>query len=230
MNREPDGNHTMDLQRRELILGTVFGCVAGAAWARLPTKQLNLLGNDKLESVVPKSFGGWNFAAASGLVIPPEDQLSDSLYSQLLTRVYSDGKNAPVMLLAAHSAGQTGILQVHRPEVCYSASGFTLSQVTPGPILLGNRTLPAIRLGASTEEFDEHIIYWTRVGRDLPANWTEQRLSTAGQNLRGLIPDAILVRVSMRSADQAGSYALLEDFVRSMMSAISPDRRSVFIA
>ena len=230
MSKIADEKGRAILGRRELVLGAMFGGIAGVAWARLPTEQLNLLGSDKLENLVPKSFGGWDFAAASGLVVPPEDQLSDSLYSQLLTRVYSDGKNAPVMLLAAHSGGQTGILQVHRPEVCYSASGFTLSEVTRGPILLGNRALPALRLEASTEGFDEHIIYWTRVGRDLPANWTEQRLSTARQNLRGLVPDAILVRISMRSSDRAGSYVLLEDFVRSMIAAVSPDRRSVFIA
>ena len=230
MSKIADEKSRAILGRRELVLGAMFGGIAGVAWARLPTEQLNLLGSDKLEDLVPKRFGGWDFAAASGLVIPPEDQLSDSLYSQLLTRVYSDGKNASVMLLAAHSGGQTGILQVHRPEVCYSASGFTVSEATEGPILLGNRTLPALRLGASAGGFDEHIIYWTRVGRDLPVNWTEQRLSTARQNLRGLVPDAILVRISMRSPDRAGSYALLENFVRSMIVAVSPGRRSVFIA
>jgi EpsI family protein len=230
MSKIADKEGMTTLGRRELILGAMFGGMAGVAWARRPAKQLNLLESDKLENLVPKSFGGWDFAAASGLIVPPEDQLSDALYSQLLTRVYSDGKNAPVMLLAAHSKEQTGVLQVHRPEVCYSASGFTLSEVTEGPILLGKRTLPALRLAATSEGFEEHIIYWTRVGRDLPVNWTEQRLSTARQNLSGLVPDAILVRVSMRSPDRAGSYALLEDFVRSMITAVPADRRSVFIA
>ena len=84
----------------------------------------------KLDDLVPKTIGPWKFVAASGLVVPPEDQLSRTLYSQLLTRVYSDGENPPMMLLIAQSASQTGILQVHRPESCYPASGYQISPVT----------------------------------------------------------------------------------------------------
>jgi len=104
-----------EVDRRKLLLGLLFGSAAAIAAWRQPTKRLDYLGPEKLDDLIPKAVGPWKFVAASGLVIPPEDQLSRTLYSQLLTRVYSDGENSPVMLLIAQSAGQTGILQVHRP-------------------------------------------------------------------------------------------------------------------
>ena len=228
MTRAQGTSPEINLNRRALILGTVFSSVAGVAWARRPTEQLNFLGRDKLENVVPKTIGPWKFVTASGLVVPPSDQLSQLIYSQLLTRVYSDGVSSPIMLLTAYSAGETGILQIHRPEVCYQAGGFTLSALTSNPINLGNRTLPTNRMDASSGGIDEHIVYWTRVGRELPASWAEQRLSIAKQNLLGLIPDAILVRVSMRGPDRLGSYAQLENFIRELIAAVPAARRSVF--
>ena len=230
MALSPETFSEVSLDRRGLILGTMFGCAAGVAWAREPTKHLDFLGAQKLKDIVPKSIGPWQYITASGLVLPPEDQLSSLLYSQMLTRVYSDGVNSPIMLLAAHSAGQIGILQIHRPEICYQAGGFVLSGFAPSPIAVGNRKILANRLDASAEGVDEHIIYWTRVGRDLPSSWAEQRLSTAKQNLMGMIPDAILVRVSTRSPDGKSSYEQLQSFVRALITAMSPAGRSVFIA
>jgi len=113
--------------RRKLLLGLLFCSAAGVAVWRTPRKHIDLLGRQKLDDLVPKNIASWKFVAASGLVIPPEDQLSRLLYSQLLTRVYSDGVNPPVMLLIAQSGSQTGVLQVHRPETCYTAGGFTIT-------------------------------------------------------------------------------------------------------
>ncbi len=93
----------------------------------MPNKRVDLLGNQKLETVLPEKFGRWTYVSSSGLVVPPEDQMVRALYSQLVTRVYSDGDGSQIMLLVAQSASQTGILQIHRPEICYTAGGYALS-------------------------------------------------------------------------------------------------------
>jgi len=103
------------VDRRKMLIGLLFCSAAGAAAWLQPRKHLDYLGRAKLEDLVPKSIGRWNFVAASGLVVPPADQLRDAIYSQLLTRVYAYEGGVPVMLLNAQSATQTGILQVHRP-------------------------------------------------------------------------------------------------------------------
>jgi EpsI family protein len=151
------------------------------------------------------------------------------LYSQLLTRVYSDGDNPPVMLLIAQSGNQTGVLQVHRPETCYTAGGFTISSLAPHAIPLGSSILRANSMEATAEGSTEHVIYWTRVGDRIPSSWKDQKIAVAEQNLRGIIPDAILVRVSTISADPAGARATLDAFTRMLIGSIPPARRSVFI-
>ena len=175
-------------------------------------------------------FVPWQFVAASGLVIPPNDQLATATYSQMLTRVYWDGQKSAVMLLVAQSGSQTGFLQIHRPETCYTASGFQISPVRRHDIPLGNGMLPTNSMDATAEGRTEHVVYWTRVGDRLPSTWTEQKLAVAEQNLRGVVPDAILVRASIVSDDPAAASASLDSFIRAMIESIPPSQRAVFVA
>lgn len=225
-----DPSGAPEIDRRKVLLGLLFGSAAAIAAWRQPRTRLDYLGRQKLDDLVPKTIGPWKFVAASGLIVPPEDQLSRALYSQLLTRVYSDGENPPVMLLIAQSAGQTGILQVHRPETCYPASGFQISPVSKRDIPIGSISLPANMLSATNEGVTEHIIYWTRVGDRIPATWREQKLDTAEENLRGIIPDAVLVRISTVNNDADAARMILDSFTRSLIGSVAPARRSVLIA
>ena len=217
------------IDRRKLLLGLLFASAAGLAAWRQPSKHLDYLGKAKLDDIVPKTIGPWKFVAASGLVVPPEDQMLRTLYSQLLTRVYDDGINSPVMLLMAQSGSQTGVLQVHRPETCYTAGGYQISPVSPHPIRLASEVLPANSMDATFEGLTEHVIYWTRVGNRVPASWSQQKLAVAEQNLRGIIPDAILVRVSTVSPDGPSARASLDAFTRAMLASVPPQHRSVLI-
>lgn len=225
-----NGSPVHRVDRRKLLLGLLFGSAAAFAQWRLPRKHLDYLGSEKLDDVVPKTIGRWKFVAVSGLVVPPEDQLSRTLYTQLLTRVYWDNQNEPVMLLIAQSAGQSGILQVHRPETCYPASGYRISAVTEHDIPLGSRSVPANTLSADNEGRTEHIVYWVRVGDRISASWKQQKLDVAEENLRGIIPDAILVRISTVNNDAATAHATLDAFAQALIGSVAPSRRSVFIA
>jgi EpsI family protein len=161
--------------------------------------------------------------------VPPEDELENTLYSNMLTRVYSDGQSPPVMLLLAQNGSQTGFLQVHRPEICYTAGGYQISAVTPHPISLGWTVVRANRMDATAGGATEHVIYWTRVGNQIPSSWTAQKWAVAEQNLMGVIPDAILVRISTVSADATAALSTIDEFVRALLSSVQPAMRSVFI-
>jgi EpsI family protein len=217
------------IDRRKLMLGLLFGSAVAIAAFRAPTKRLDHLGNQKLDDLVPKKIGSWSFVANSGLVVPPNDPLLNALYSQQLTRVYSDGQNPPLMLLMAQSGSQTGFLQVHRPDFCYTASGYRISAVSPHPIRLGSAILPASMMDATTGGSPEHVVFWTRIGDRIPGSWTAQKVAVAEQNLRGIIPDAILIRISMISQDGNAARAAIDAFVRAMLESIPPERRSVFV-
>lgn len=217
------------VDRRKFLLGLLFCSAAGVAAWRQPTRHLDYLGHAKLDDIIPPVIGPWKFQTASGLVVPPEDQMSRVLYSNLLTRVYEDGENPPVMLLVAQSGSQTGILQIHRPETCYPASGYHISPVTPQPIQVGSMTVPANAMDATVDGLTEHVLYWTRIGDAMPANWAQQRLVTAAQNLKGTLPDAILVRVSTVRPDSDGARAALERFIKALIASVPANRRPIFI-
>ena len=217
------------VDRRKVLVGLLFCSAAGLAAWRQPAKHVDYLGKQKLEDVVPKTLGPWNFVAASGLVVPPEDQLSQAIYSQLLTRVYSDG-NSQIMLLIAQSGSQTGVLQIHRPEICYAANGFRIAELSPRHIQLPGSLLTASSLGATADDRTEYITYWTRVGDRMPLSWKQQRWAVAEQNIRGVLPDAILIRVSMVSNDGQAATATIDSFIRDFIGAIPANRRAIFIA
>ena len=229
---KPQHDHIDDagIDRRKMLAGILFCSAAGVAAWREPYKRLDYLGRNKLEDVVPKTIGRWKFETASGLVVPPEDQLADALYSQVLTRVYWDGQNPAIMLLMAQAGSQTGFLQVHRPETCYTAGGYEITPLAPHPIPIGQKVIRANTIDATSGGPIEHVVYWTRVGDQMPQTWREQKLSVAEQNLKGIIPDAILVRISMVSPDGAAARATINEFVRTLIASVPASTRLVFIA
>ena len=229
MSAEFPPDRTRLLSRREVVAGLAMLSAAGIAAARKPDIKLNYLGNHKLEKILPTMIGRWKFVTTSGLVVPPADQQLLTLYSQLLTRVYYDG-STQIMLLIAYSASETGFIQVHRPEFCYTAAGFALSdfarhgvQVSPERSIQVN-TMTAMRDGGG-----EKLLYWVRIGEHIPLSWAEQKIVFAEDNLRRLIPDAALLRVSTPIGDEAKSMANIDNFVRAMLEEIAPPLRRVLI-
>ena len=218
------------LTRRKFALGLAFAGAAGVAAARQPNVRIDYLGKHKLDRVVPEKIGRWSFVSSSGLVVPPEDQLSRALYSQLLTRVYSADDGSTMMLLVAQSGSQTGILQIHRPEICYNAGGYALSQVEPHQVRLPWGTIPTMTMAAQNDTRIERLAYWTRIGNHMPTNWKQQRLAVAMDNLNRRIPDAVMVRVSTLSADKDTALTSIDEFIGEMLASVKPELRRVFIA
>jgi EpsI family protein len=203
---------------------------AGVAAARKPDIELNYLGNRKLDEILPSQIGRWKFVSTSGLIVPPKDQLALALYSQLLTRVYYDG-NTPIMLLVAYSATQNGFLQVHRPEFCYTAAGFGLSDFAPHDVRLdAAKTIRVNTLSATRDGGGEKLLYWVRIGKHIPLSWARQKLVFAEDNLQRLIPDSALIRVSTPLGSEGASMANLDEFVREMVAATPAPLRSVLVA
>ena len=217
--------------RRELLIGSLLVAAAGATFARMPNRPLNYLGNNKLELIVPKTIGRWKFVSSSGLVVPTEDQLALTLYSQQLTRVYWDGVGAPIMLLIAAGNDQTGFLQVHRPEICYAAAGYALAEIQPQRLAVGDgRQIIANKLVAQRGGQSEWLLYWTRVGTQIPSSWARQRLAIAVDNLHQIIPDAMLIRTSTIMQDGDEAERILSEFAQAMIASVPPQLRRAFVA
>lgn len=229
MKPDPAPGQSVLIDRRKFALGLAFAAAAGVAAARQPTERIDYLGKRKLEDLIPLQVGDWKFMTASGLVVPPEDQLARLLYTQQLTRVYSDGDKFPVMMLIAQSAQQTGLLQVHRPEVCYPVGGFALTPVIERSIDLGGRNFTLNALGATKDGRTEHILYWTRIADQVPLGWAQQRWAVARENLLGRVPDAALVRLSSLEPNQELAFAQLSGFIRTLLAGLDDSSRRVLI-
>lgn len=201
--------------RRQFLIGASCLTAATIAFVRKPRKADAFMGSAKLENLVPTKFAGWEFITASGLVLPPQDQLQSKIYHQLLTRVYKRDDGQTIMLLIAYGGSQDGVVQIHRPEICYPASGYSLSTVTDHVARLAPHVLiPSRFIIADSPTRKEQIIYWTRLGTDFPRRWSEQRLSVFEQNLAGIIPDGVLVRISTDDPD--ASPAILDKFAADL--------------
>ena len=137
------------------------------------------------------------------------------------------------MLLIAYSGAQDGTIQIHRPEVCYPASGFRLTRNEPhqiplaGPSIIGAGAIPAREIIAETESRREQLVYWTRLGDHFPTRWIEQRLAVTAENFAGIVPDGVLVRIS--SVGDGNQFAVLDDFARALVAGVGPRMRQVLL-
>lgn len=216
--------------RRDLLVGGATLAAAGVAYARMPRNPLMLIGKDQLDKIIPLKVDDWGFDTTSGLVLPPPDQLARLLYDQQVARSYNAPDQLPVMLLLAYGDSQGGMLQIHRPEICYPASGFHLTetQVTSIP-LGGGKAVAARSFTANSDTRVEQVLYWTRIGELVPTSWWGQRLAVVRANLHGQIPDGLLVRLSTVSSDADQAQATLKKFARAMIETMPLAHRRMLI-
>ena len=218
------------LSRRKMMIGMALAGTVALSELYVPKRSMPRLTDKSFTAMFPTRIGPWTYLTASGLILPPEDQLSRTLYEQLLTRTYADGDADPVMMVLAYSSIQEGRLQVHRPEVCYPASGFAILDNEPSTIPIDDQfTLPARFLIADRGARREFILYWTRVGPDVPTRWFDQRLMMAKANLKGYIPDGMLARVSVVGNDRDAAMKTLQDFVRTLVGSVDRQARTLLI-
>ncbi len=221
----------MNVSRRHLLMGGALLATAALALAREPKVVFGEMAKGTLDKLIAPRIDKWTFATQSGLVLPPADPLKDSLYNDILTRVYT-ADNAPVIMLCiAYSNSQNGMLQLHRPEVCYPASGYRLSETKILGIPVGAaQPIPGHYFSAEGTSRSEQVLYWTRIGSEMPTHWIDQRAAVMRANLRRIIPDGILVRVSSPMADSEATLPHLEAFIKAMVAGLNPQAYKLLVS
>lgn len=218
------------VSRRNFVTGAALLAASGIAFARQPKVVRPRLPSDAVDKMIPKQIGNWAFETSSGLVLPPSDAMSDRLYDEIVTRVYVQENREPIMLLVAYSNLQDGMLQVHRPETCYPVGGFKLSdsQIVNVPVL-PSVDIPSRYFSAENVARTEQVLYWTRIGGLFPERWFSQRWAVVDANLRGEIPDGILVRFSTVEPDATVALAHLKEFAAEVVKSLTPKGRQLFV-
>ena len=216
------------IARRDLLIGAACLVGAGVAYELKPRRKVSLQGAAKLEQFVPRTFGEWTSRDVSDLVAPTTpDSLMAKLYEETVGRVYTHGSShAEIMMLLAHGDTQSNDLQLHRPEVCYPAFGYAITNSQPIQLPLpGNVNLPARRLVASAPERQENIIYWSRLGEHFPINGEQQRLDRLSTAMHGFVADGLLARFSMLSADPRQAFNTTVGFIGDLVRTVPADKR-----
>ena len=135
------------------------------------------------------------------------------------------------MLLVAYGESQSDRLQLHHPEVCYTAQGFRVSRAKSVKLDYSPSEPPLKlkRLVAQREDRIEPITYWMRIGYDNSnSNWTRQVLKL-GYGLRGWVPDGALFRVSTIGISPEQSFKIQDKFIRDLMNAVDPRTRESMV-
>jgi EpsI family protein len=211
-----------------LILGLLM--VLSSILTKIMTPSVDMSNQQNsinLEALVPGEFNDWKIdkTIAHLLINPDERRTIDKLYSQTLSRTYINKQGEQVMLSIAYGEDQRRDLQVHRPEYCYQAQGFTIGQMTKTFVDTTIGRIPVMRLIATQGARNEPITYWIRIGDSLTRGWLEQKATTFGYRLTGKVPDGLLFRISTISNDEQDSYRIQQSFLTSLLQSVRSEDR-----
>lgn len=214
---------------RNLILMVLMLAASGMAVALKPTKKIADQGPKiELETLIPKSFGEWRqeLATSVQVVDPQQKEMIDKIYNQTLSRTYVSTQGYRIMLSLAYGGDQSDAMQLHKPEVCYPAQGFTLHEKHADTLNLGTGSIPISRVSTSLGNRNEPITYWITIGdKVVKGGGIQKKLVEMSHGLSGNIPDGMLIRVSSIDPDKARAYQMHDRFSNQMLEALAPEAR-----
>lgn len=216
--------------RNSFLMGLMI-VAAGLAYAMTPRIRLaDESAPIHLESMVPAKFGDWTLLPSGSAIVvdPGRQQLIDRIYSESLSRVYVNSHNYAIMLSIAYGRDQRDEDELHQPEVCYPAQGFTVLDSAPTKLQMAGQSVPAMRLNTQGPR-PEPLTYWTVIGQRNYRGGTAKKFAEMSYGLRGTIPDGMLVRISSVDPKPDKAYAAQAQFAADFASALPDSVRARFL-
>lgn len=222
------GDERRRISRRSVAVGLGLASTAAVAAALTPRHREQLLGSKRIDRVIPARAGPWQAVSGGQLILPDSPQHTD-VYDQVYAQEYVAPRGLPnVMLVVAYGAAQSGLMKVHRPEVCYAGSGFRISNDKSVELPLRQQgSIPARTFLATRDDRIEQVLYWIRISNQFPQTLYEQRLIMVERGLRGTIPDGVLVRFSVLGDDLKTGAAAMEHFAQTLVLSANPAGRAL---
>jgi EpsI family protein len=218
------------VSRRSLLVGGGLALTAVAAAAATPRRHEQMLGRTRLQDVITAQVGPWSSRVNGSLILPDDADQPHDFYDQVFSRSYVAQGLPVIMLVIAYGAAQSGMMKVHRPEVCYASAGFSIHDLRPADVPQG--AAPAITgqsFLAQRQDRVEQVLYWTRISDSFPRNLTAQRLVMLERGLHGVIPDGVLVRISTLGNSLASGHGAMEAFAQNLIVSASPLGKSILL-
>lgn len=214
-------------RRSVLIAGSMVTVAAAVTAARHALADGQKASPPQLVRIVPREFAGWRELNTPATVVSAQTQeMLQSIYNEILARVYAAADGYQVMLSIAYGGDQRGVLRAHKPEVCYPAQGFKLLDSADTVLATAHGPIPARTLRTVLGPRNEPVMYWfASAGRTSASAW-EQRLQSLRLTLTGQVPDGLLFRVSSIDADAQRAWQRQGDFVRALLGACTASARA----
>ena len=219
----------MNMSRKFIVLLALMLAASVIAMLLRPTQRISEAGeNINLETMIPKKFGEWNAVEnpTNQIVNPEQQKKIESLYTQILSRVYVNKVGEAIMLSIAYGEDQSDSKQLHYPEVCYPAQGFQITSSQQGDLSTQFGNIRVLRLHAEMGSRSEPLTYWSTVGNKVVRGSKEIKLQQLSYGFKGEIPDGLLFRVSSITEDKNEGYALQQRFVQSLIAGMTPSNRT----
>lgn len=222
--------HKLRLMGAVLLAGAMLTATY-LAWLYTPRDYLaNVRSEVNLEGMLPKQFGEWQIdGSITPLVVDPSQlELIDRIYSQTVSRTYRNAQGHRVMLTMAYGKDQSESLQLHTPEFCYPAVGYSVSPSVHETMPLNFKAAhPVVKLVATRQERIEPITYWVTMGDYVTNGGARDRRNVRFKyGFEGFIPDGVLVRISTIGSDAGAEFALQRDFINGLFGAMKPEARN----
>jgi EpsI family protein len=180
----------------------------------------------ELEQQIPTAFGDWKVDTAVVPVLPNPELLASlsALYSSTLARTYRNSAGQRIMLSIAYGSDQSSeSTAVHRPEFCYSAQGFKVSNLGQKSIAIGQRQLRVQQLLAVLGKRYEPITYWITLDETATLPGLDRKLAQLRYGLQNQLPDGLLFRVSTVGLPEVESFTLQQKFLGELEGAMAPN-------
>ena len=161
-------------------------------------------------------------AAVRNSLILEYQEMIDKVYTQTLNRSYVNPAGYRIMLAIAYGDDQRDAMQLHYPEVCYPAQGFSLNGKEKGTMLTENGIIPVTRIQTNLGQRNEPVTYWTTVGDQVFRGGIEKKLVEIGYGLNGQIPDGMLIRISSIDPESSHAFTMQAQFADQMLRALAP--------
>lgn len=210
-------------RRRSLLVAGIMLSGAALATGLRPSRLMSdVEGVPDLEQLFPTSFGPWRVDASMAVVVPSPDVQAqlDKIYNDVLTRTYINRAGQRVMLSVAYGGDQSDATSAHRPEVCYPAQGFAITDNFADSVRISGRDVSVRRLMSRIAGRNEPITYWIVVGDQVVTSGIGQKLAQMRFGLQNIIADGLLVRVSTIDPDMQRGHRVQDEFLAALGSAL----------
>lgn len=182
---------------------------------------------EKLVDILPQQFGEWQLDRSVAPVPPSPDlqEVIDKTYDETVALTFRNREGYRIMLSLAYGRNQHKGMNTHKPEVCYPAQGFSVTEGSQrGVLSYAERQIGITRLVTRMGSRNEPITYWLLVGDEVTFFGYPHRWAAIRYGLSGIIPDGVLVRVSSIDNNNQAAFAMQQRFVQDMLGAMAPGK------